>query len=76
MKRVRNYIKAASEDDSKLALLTSQLEDDFDYLLAGFDKLDRTGATESNEGLVIAEGVADAIQDAIAQVSEVIGGLE
>lgn len=70
MKRIRRPITAAAEDDSKLVMMMDQLKDDFDYVLAGLEKLDRTGATESNEGLVIAEALSDAIQDAISKISD------
>lgn len=72
MKRYRTTITAADTEDSKLAEMIDQLKDDFDYALAGFDKLDRTGATESNQGLIIAEQLSDAIQSAIAQISDTI----
>jgi len=70
MKRIRRPITAAAEDDSKLVMMMDQLKDDFDYVLAGLEKLDRTGATESNEGLVIAEALSDALQDAISKISD------
>lgn len=72
MKRYRASITAADTEDSKLSEMIDQLKDDFDYALAGFDKLDRTGATESNQGLIIAEQLSDAIQSAIAQISDTI----
>lgn len=70
MKRIRRPITAAAEDDSKLVIMMDQLKDDFAYAVAGLEKLDRTGATESNEGLVIAEALSDAIQDAISKISD------
>lgn len=70
MKRLKKVTAAASADDSKLLQMFDQLKDDFDYILAGLEKLDRTGATESNEGLVIAEELSDALQSAISQISD------
>lgn len=73
MKRVRRNITAAeTSENSKLADMMSSLKDDFDYILSGFEKLDRTGATESNEGLVIAEGLSDTLQDVISQISDIL----
>ena len=73
MKRMKHSITAAaSADDSKLLQMMDQIKDDFDYVLAGFEKLDRTGATESNEGLVIAEELSDALQSAISQISDIL----
>lgn len=69
MKRMKS-ITAASADDSELILMLDQLKDDFDYVLAGLEKLDRTGNTERNAGLVIAETLSDAIQSAISEISD------
>lgn len=71
MKKMRRVVTAAEGDgNSKLQDMMDMLKDDFDYVLAGLEKLDRTGATESNQGLVIAEGLSDALQSAISQISE------
>lgn len=71
MKKMYRAVTAAdSGESSKLADMIGQLEDDFDYIISGFEKLDRTGATESNEGLVIAEGLADTFQNVISQISD------
>lgn len=70
MKLRKRSIMAAAEDDSKLAQLMDQLEDDFDYVIAGLEKLDRTGATESNQGLIIAESLSEALQSAVSQIAD------
>ena len=61
---------AEAPKDSKLSEMLNSLEDDFDYLIAGLEKLDRTGATESNEGLIIAEKFSAALQSAISAISD------
>lgn len=77
MKRMKRSITAANDSgDSKLMELTGGLKDDFDFILSGFEKLDRIGATESNEGLMIAEELSDAMQSAIAQISAVLQEVE
>lgn len=70
MKKVTRSVMAAKEDDSKLMILMDQIQDDFDYALAGLEKLDRTGSAESAKGLQIAETLADAIQSAISAISD------
>ena len=69
MKRYVQKITAAAEGDSKLQMMIDQIEDDFDYLIAGLEKLDRDGATSSNEGLMIAEKFSQALQSAIEAVA-------
>ena len=66
-----NYVKAA-EDDSKLVQTIDKLEDDFDYIVASLEKLDRSGAEASNKGLVVAEKLLDTFQQAISQIADVL----
>ena len=66
-----SYVKAA-EDDSKLVQTIDKLEDDFDYIVASLEKLDRSGAEASNKGLVIAEKLLDTFQQAISQIADVL----
>lgn len=73
MKRL-NTIKAAEEGDSKLQDAMTSLKDDFDYLLSGLEKLDRSGAESSNDGLIIAEQLSQSIQQHIENIAEKIGG--
>ena len=70
MKKVKHPIMAAAEDESKLAQIIDQLEDDFEYAIAGFEKLDRTGSEESNKGYVIAQKLSQAITVAISEISD------
>lgn len=69
MKRL-NRISAAEEGDSKLQDTIAALKDDFDYVTSGLDKLDRSGAEASNEGLIIAEGLQSTLQDVISQIAD------
>ena len=72
MKKLRttSITSATSGEPSKLEESIDSLKDDFDYIIASLEKLDRTGATESNEGLIIAEGLSDTFQNVIAKIAE------
>lgn len=67
MKRLSRITSA--EDDSKLQDTMSDLKDDFDYILSGLDKLDRSGAEAQNNGLIIAENLRDTFQDVISKIA-------
>ena len=68
MKKLRKI--TAAEDDSKLILALDELKDDFDYIMSGLEKLDRSGAEASNSGLIIAENLQAAFQDIIGRIAE------
>lgn len=71
MKRIRRKVTAADESGaSKLQDMIDRIQDDFEYIIAGLEKLDRTSASESNDGLIIAEGLNASLQDVIAQIAE------
>lgn len=72
MKKFMKAVTAASGDESKLALMLDSISDDFDYVISGLEKLDRSGAEASNNGLIIAERLNDAIQAAIESIAESI----
>lgn len=65
------YIKAA-EDPSALDDCISNLKDDFDYIMDGLDKLNRTGGDSAKSALSIALSLSDAIANHIEQVSSQI----
>lgn len=69
MKRL-SKINAAEEGESKLLDTLDALKDDFEYLIAGLEKLDRSGAESSNNGLIIAEQLQGALQDFINQIAD------
>ena len=68
MKRLSRITSA--EEDSKLQDAISDLKDDFDYILSGLDKLDRSGAEASNNGLIIAEKLRDTFQEVIGNIAD------
>lgn len=72
MKRYSKPIMSAEADEGnpKLQEMMTSLKDDFDFILSGLDKLDREGATEGNEGLMIAESLSDALQGIVSEIAE------
>ncbi len=68
MKRLSRI--SAAEEDSKLQDTMNDLKEDFDYVLSGLDKLDRSGAEAQNNGLIIAEKLRDTLQDVIANIAD------
>lgn len=69
MKRLKS-IQAAEDGNSKLQDTIEGLKDDFDYIISGLDKLDRSGAEASNNGLIIAEGLQSSLQEVIEKIAE------
>ena len=75
MKKYARPVMAAEDaQNEKLTAAISGLKEDFDFLISGLEHLDRTGAEESNQALIIAERMGDALQSCIAEVSGTIGG--
>lgn len=72
MKRVRRRITAAEEIDNGLSEAIKDLEDDFSYLISGIEKLSRSGANKSNEGLALVETISASIQSFISQVADAV----
>lgn len=58
MKRL-NRITAAESDESRLSAIIDELKDEFDYIISGLEKLDRSGSELGNNGLAIAESLMD-----------------
>lgn len=63
---------AVSDEDSQLAQTIDKLEDDFEYIIASFEKLDRSGAEERNKGTEIAEKLLDTFQQAISHIADIL----
>ena len=62
-------IMSAEEISDSLKDMIDAINDDFDYLMSGIEKLGRSGANMSKGAEVIAENLASAIQDSIAEVA-------
>lgn len=70
MKRFMKPVTAADEGNSKLLETLDAVKEDFDYIISGLEKLDRSGAEASNQGLIIAEGLQGTLQDVISQIAD------
>lgn len=62
-------IMSAEEISDSLKAKLDTINDDFDYLMSGIEKLGRSGANMSKEAEIIAENLASSIQDRIAEVA-------
>ena len=62
-------IMSAEEISESLKDKIDVINDDFDYLMSGIEKLGRSGANMPKEAQVIVENLASAIQDSIAEVA-------
>lgn len=65
----------AAEDNSndKLADAIDSLKEDFDYIIAGLERLDRQGANGSNDALMIAENISTNLQGHLSEIASHIG---
>ena len=71
---MKKYIKSAAEDmDERLPEAIDGLSEDFDYIVSGLEKLGRDGATGTNDALVIAESLSNALQGAIGSIADKVG---
>ena len=67
---MKRRILAASNEKPEIDLLVSDLKDDFDYIMSGLDKLDRTGDT--NTALEIGKQIASDFQNYILNIADEI----
>lgn len=65
-------IRAAEEEDTRVADMTDSLKDDFDFALDGFDKMVRNGNVAEALSIMTAlsDAINTAIQDAAAQITQ------
>lgn len=73
MKRFKRTITAADENPQSEALhdMISGLEDDFDYIISGLEKLDRSG--ESGMATGLASRLAELLDDVTIEIADTIG---
>lgn len=72
MKRIiSNYtpVQGADEIDDKLEEMLTSLKDDFDYIIAGIEKLGRSGANTANDAKMISEDLEAIFQDTISTIA-------
>ena len=58
--------------NEKLDAAIDTLNDDFSYVIAGLEKLARSGASSQQDAQVIAENLETNIQEAISQIADVV----
>ena len=67
---MKRRIIAANDGDSKLQAMISDLKDDFDYILSGIERLDRTGS--SGEALTLAEDMSSQFRMLVSDIADKI----
>lgn len=67
---MKRRIIAANDGDSKLQDMISDLKDDFDYILSGIERLDRTGS--SGEALTLAEDMSSQFRMLVSDIADKI----
>lgn len=68
---MKRFVKASEEDKNEaLDLVLSNLKDDFDYLISGLEKLERSSVEDSKMALEIANSFSEDIQNTIAKISD------
>lgn len=72
MKKYRRMISAAVDDneDTRLKDAISAIDEDYDYVVAGLEKLGRDGSTSYNAALEIADRFESALAEAIAAIAD------
>lgn len=71
MKRMQR-VTAAADGDSKLQDTVSDLKADFEYILDGLDKLERTSSDKANQALTVALELSSNLQDFTATIASAI----
>lgn len=73
-RRVIRAAEAPTKPDTETIIndRIDQVSDDFDYIIAGIEKLGRGGGTQGDAAVAILGRLAEALQDFIGQVAEEI----
>lgn len=72
----RMITSADATEDTRLADIIDQLEDDFDYIISGLEKLDRDGRDARESGISVAMQLGEQLNSITAQIADIIGGEE
>lgn len=74
MKKLRRVysdtILGADEENEELLNLMKDIKDDFDFILSGLEKLDRSDREDSQAALDIGRNLYTTMQDTIAAISD------
>lgn len=77
MKKMRKIISAAeAADDTRLKDAIDMLEDDFDYAIAGLEKLGRSGRSNYENAVSIANTFSAAVAQVIDKIADEIQEVE
>ena len=68
-----DFCLTTNMDPKVLEDAMKDLKDDFDFLVAGLEKLQRSGGEDYNTAVEIARSFSDRIQETIAEISERFG---
>lgn len=71
MKRIQR-VTAASDGGSKLQDTISDLKSDFEYILDGLEKLERTSSDKANQALTVALELSSNLQDFTDSIASAI----
>ena len=66
---MKSYIRA-SEIDDQLADMLDEIEDDFDYIISGIEKLARMGGTQAKEARTLAANLSSNLESTISQIAD------
>lgn len=73
MKKYLKPIQAAEESATdRLDAAIDELNDDFDYIVSGLEKLGRSGANGENDALVIAENLQNSLNAIISEIADTV----
>ncbi len=71
---MKRYISSAEKsEDTRLADMIDQLEDDFDYIISGLEKLDRSGHEIRESGIELANVIGEQLNTITSQIADIIG---
>ena len=67
-------VAAQENEDNRLADMIDKLEDDFDYIISGLEKLDRSDKSLRESGIQVASQISEQLDAITAQIADIIGG--
>ena len=66
---MKSYIRAGQVDD-QLSDMLDEIEDDFDYIISGIEKLARMGGTQAKEAKALAANLSSNLESTISQIAD------
>lgn len=71
---MKRQIIAAEGEDTRLEDMMDVLEDDFDYIISGLDKLNRDGRESRADGISVAQELHESLDAIISRIADILGG--